>query len=201
MKKTLLVTGIIGVLVFVLYALFYLSVISGAFLVFTYFAPNPPKPEITYGEFPFILTYEIDGEIKTIEDTLICEYDGIEWIADGSKERRWKYGFKSGIEEIILLDFSDREEIHELGYKILYLYFFCGSPEYYMGEEEGFRRHPADLDTVHYRYLNNEGEIGGSAYGIDETYEKYKVRIIDWKIADQIANRFMNFWQRLGIGM
>ena len=35
----------------------------------------PAKPQITEHEFSFTLIYSIDGEIKKIEDTLICEYD------------------------------------------------------------------------------------------------------------------------------
>ena len=38
-------------------------------------APAPPAPEITYGEFPFRLEYEIEGERFVIEDTLIAEFD------------------------------------------------------------------------------------------------------------------------------
>ena len=26
--------------------------------------PNPPEPEVKYGEFPFKLVYEVDGEQK-----------------------------------------------------------------------------------------------------------------------------------------
>lgn len=37
---------------------------------------NPLKPEITYGEFPFHLKYEINGVDAEIQDILICEYDG-----------------------------------------------------------------------------------------------------------------------------
>ena len=39
----------------------------------TYFAPNPPKPEITCGEFPFTLTYELDG--KTYHCPKFAAYD------------------------------------------------------------------------------------------------------------------------------
>ena len=93
MKKKML---IIGIVICVLLALFYLFVISGAFLMLTYFAPNPPKPEIKYGEFPFVFVYELDGEIKTIEDTIVCEYDGIQWTNSGNKKRKWKSHLKSG---------------------------------------------------------------------------------------------------------
>lgn len=34
------------------------------------FSPSPSKPTITHGEFPFKIVYEINGERKTIEDTL-----------------------------------------------------------------------------------------------------------------------------------
>ena len=80
MKKTLIITAItaaiIGIVVCVLIVLYYLSVISGAFLMFNYFAPNPPKPEIKYCEFPFSLTYEVDGEIKRIYVCAKCLRDG-----------------------------------------------------------------------------------------------------------------------------
>ena len=55
----------------------------------------PPKPEITYGEFDFKLVYEIDGEIQTIEDTIICEFDGFNIDEVNGKTRRWKEEFKN----------------------------------------------------------------------------------------------------------
>ena len=39
-------------------------------------SPDPPMPEITYGEFPFRLVYELNGEQIVIEDIIICEFDG-----------------------------------------------------------------------------------------------------------------------------
>lgn len=58
--------------------------------------PNPTKPEITHGEFPFHLVYEINGETKVIEDTLICEYDGIGMNEGNGKYRKWKESLASG---------------------------------------------------------------------------------------------------------
>jgi len=58
--------------------------------------PNPPKPGITYSEFPFRLVYEINGERKVIEDTLICEYDGIGMDEGRGKYRKWKEHLASG---------------------------------------------------------------------------------------------------------
>ena len=33
-------------------------------------------PQITEGEFPFVLEYEINGERHIIEDTVVCKFDG-----------------------------------------------------------------------------------------------------------------------------
>lgn len=38
---------------------------------------EPTKPEIVWEEFSFTLVYKINGEKKIIENTLICEFDGI----------------------------------------------------------------------------------------------------------------------------
>ena len=46
-------------------------------LCFTGCYDDLPEPKIKYGEFPFVLTYEVDGEIRVIEDTIVCEYEGL----------------------------------------------------------------------------------------------------------------------------
>lgn len=48
-----------------------------------------PKPEIREGEFDFTLTYELDGEIKKIEGTYVCEFEGVSRALDGVG-RDWK---------------------------------------------------------------------------------------------------------------
>ena len=82
-----------------------------------------PRPEITYGEFPFTLTYELDGEIKTIEDTIICEFDGFEAIGESGKYRKWKTYLKSGNERLTLLDLRPLGEVNQFGQTILELFF------------------------------------------------------------------------------
>ena len=84
---------------------------------------NPPKPKITYGEFPFRLTYELDGEIKVIEDTVICEFDGFESRGTAGRYRIWKTSLKSGNERLTLLDLRPLEETNEFGYTMLELFF------------------------------------------------------------------------------
>ncbi len=48
------------------------------------------------GEFPFCLEYEIKGKRSVIQDTLICEYDGIGINEGQGKYREWKEHLASG---------------------------------------------------------------------------------------------------------
>ena len=57
--------------------------------------PEPPKPKIKYGEFDFTFVYEMDGEIRSIEDTIICEFDGFQIDEGRGKTRRWKEDFEN----------------------------------------------------------------------------------------------------------
>ena len=56
---------------------------------------NPPKPEITYAEFPFEIVYELEGETVTVNDVYVCEYDGIGMNEGVGKYREWKGYIKS----------------------------------------------------------------------------------------------------------
>ena len=75
---------VIVILVFVITAV----VILSPWILLWGLFPNPPKPEIKYGEFDFKLVYEIDGEMQTIEDTVICEFDGFNFDEANGKTRR-----------------------------------------------------------------------------------------------------------------
>ena len=71
-------------------------VIAGTVL-YNIFAPVN-SPEITYGEFPFYVEYEKNGERYIIEDTIICEFTGIVHSLGISKVRTWDMSLKSGNE-------------------------------------------------------------------------------------------------------
>ena len=148
-----------------------------------------PKPEIPYGEFPFRLTYELNGEIKVIEDTIICEFDGFKVEGESGKYRKWKTRLKSGRERITLLDVRQLGEMDDFNRTILELFFSYGNGEYYMGDE--YRRSEAKISTyVEYMYQNIDGTTGGSAFSAEEAYEKYKIKLISWEPALPIQNSF-----------
>ena len=49
-----------------------------------------PKPEIKNGKFNISVTYEYDGELKTLSGVYVCKYTGVEWTAEGNSYRSWK---------------------------------------------------------------------------------------------------------------
>lgn len=114
--------------------------------------PNPPKPEIIYGEFPFRLVYEINGERKVIEDTLICEYDGIGMDEGRGKYRKWKEHLASGNQEIMLLKIDNTKEI----------YYNPGPADYYMGDmSEGVRYNHNFPNACYFEKYKNGGTSDG----------------------------------------
>lgn len=153
--------------------------------------PNPPKPEITYGEFPFRLVYEINGERKVIKDTLICEYDGIGMDEGQGKYRKWKEHLASGKERLSLLEVdnpaalrSDRNIVNQE------IYYPTGSARYYMGDMKEYETYKQSFPDACYF---EKYESGGTSSGIihaDELLKKYNIKLISWDYTQPIKNNF-----------
>ena len=166
----------------------FVFVVSGAFAVLM---PEPPEPQIKYGEFPFRLTYELNGETKLIEDVIVCQFDGFINMGTVGKDIKWKTNLKSGKEELTLLDLSLLNIENELEQTMLELYFYYGAGAYYMGDTENpYSRKAQNFDWIDYKYLNKDGEIGYSGYKAEEAYKKYGIRLISWECAPPIENHF-----------
>ena len=116
MKKTLslIIIAILILLSPIIYlALSWTVIMGGTWL----FAPTPNDPQITYGEFPFELVYEIDGETVTVSDVYVCEYMGIERSASGDKNRSWRGYVKStGYRGVFLMEDDERKVFCNIGY-------------------------------------------------------------------------------------
>ena len=156
----------------------------GFISVGSWLAPNPPKPEIKYGEFPFVLIYELDGEVKVIQDVVVCEFDGFKSHGEAGKYRKWKSHLKSGKERITLLNVDNTLEF----------YFNYGDPENYMGDPQS-GRYGEDLsyDLSYIPFIKKENGIivADSGMPADKVWEKYKLKIIDWKYTPPIKNSFV----------
>lgn len=85
------------------------------------------KPEIKEGEFDFEVVYEIDGEIKTIEGTYVCEFGGIDRSFVGAS-RYWNGYIKDhdGSTSYVLKTIDNSSVVLELN---LTAGFFMSDPD------------------------------------------------------------------------
>lgn len=142
-------------------------------------SPAPPKPEITYGEFPFRLEYELNGERKVVEDTLICEFDGFGMDEGRGKFRRWKERFASGNEEVLLLKVDVSKKI----------YYQVGGAYYYMGdmpEATGFK-HEFPNASIEQRRDNLTSD---STIFAEDLFSEFGIKLISWDYTQPIINTF-----------
>lgn len=146
-------------------------------LLFKGSSPQPPK--IKYGEFPFKLVYEINGERVTVEDTLICEYDGIGWNEGTGKHRKWKSYLESNREErsILLLELEDHTKI----------YYSTYMPGYYMGDMGKGNSLNAPFNGV---FAVGSSRSKLHAMDIKDRLEYLNIVLIEWEIAPPIENNF-----------
>ena len=180
MKKVILITCIIIAIVIALVAFLFVFAISGAFAILM---PEPPEPQITYGEFPFTITYEVNGEIFTYEDVVICEYEGIKSLGTAGKYRQWSERLKSGNEYIILLKSNINGSDFEISFP------FLGFPEYYMGDfEQSVEEYERILKDD--KYFTHWENGNGRSIKKEEAWQKYGIRIINIETSPPIENTF-----------
>lgn len=149
---------------------------------------TPPKPQITYAEFKFKLTYELDGEIKIIEDTIICEFDGFNIDEGRGKTRRWKYCYENEQNnEIFVYEKSPNfpkivlENIDQ--YKIILgvssAQYFLSEPEY-TGTPELPSIQVYDTSIGYYKDPTQSKEF----------LNEHNFKVIDWYCDPPIENSF-----------
>ena len=178
MKKSKLIIIIASIVAAIPIAIFsalsipWLMIYGGIWL-----SPDPPKPQITKGEFPFELVYMLDSETITVNDTIVCEYDGIDMNEGVGKYIKWKFYIKSSNQEnLIILEDKNKKIICGIG-----------SPDYYMGNTEN-----CDIDTVIPNLVIYEdyGEITSSHALSQEEMESYKIKLISWNFSYPIKNTY-----------
>ena len=153
--------------------------------------PNPPKPEITYGEFPFRLEYEINGRRKVIQDTLICEYGGIGMDEGQGKYRKWIGHLASGKERLVLLEVdnpvalrSDKKVVKQE------IYYSTGSARYYMGDLKEYEQYNQSFPDANYFEQYEDGSTSSGVIQAAELLRKYNIKLISWDYTQPIKNSF-----------
>lgn len=192
MKKILTIIGIVfGSLLFIIFVVVFLFWLAfgGRF----YFESGPQKPEKKQVEINFILKYRIHEIIKTLNDTMICEFDGFNIDEGRGKTRKWKYYYKNDHNHEIFELSSDNSNksskfpkivLENIGSKKILL--GTGNAEYFLGEPDDIERPQLpsiqvyDIETGYYLSFDQKKAF------LDEC----AFEIIEWDCDPPIKNNF-----------
>ena len=140
-------------------------------ILYSMFIDVPSVPKVKHGEFPFELIYEYRGEQITIEDTIVCDYEGKSWSLDGGSSRDWKCEFSKDDEYGQY--YIDKENVPNLYIDV------PSAPDYYMGDKE------YDKENAHpiIMYID---ETTGTYYQEKDKVDVIDIKIIDWKPSEPL---------------
>ena len=168
-KKKGLKIALIIILVIVLVVLAPLLFLGGP-LLFDMIANRPGKPQEKHGEFPFELVYEYDGEEFTVNETIVCDFERIEFSIDGGNKRKWNC-YIEGNE-----DYGRYYLDHE---KNLYIQIPLEA-DYYMGD--------ASFDSELAKpYIFFIDESTGTTYYEQDLMEVAGAKIISWTTSEPLT--------------
>ena len=136
------------------------------------------KPAITEGEFPFSITYELDGERVTIEDVYKVHYVRNDGYAD-TKSRVYAGELKSSGEDDTLYTLKKDENTRVELWTHFYADYLMGDTEYDYFDDEPF-------EPRIYYYDAQETE-----YHDEETLAAQGVKLISFKYPTPIENSFV----------
>jgi len=160
----------------------------------TVLARSPAKPAVTYGEFPFELTYEMDGKVITVKDTFVCEYAGVDAYDAQGKSRKWN-GYIKGTGESYI-------ELCKAGDGMCVAYL--GEARYYMGDwdvrstdtgtsEDLMDNNPDYLlngvDPENYDPLRIS-KVSASWEALEIALEEHGFQVLQWEFTEPICNTF-----------
>ena len=173
MRRNVFKIVLIGfVCVFVIYISipFTALIVHGVIEGLKYDPSQEPKPQVTYGEFDWELTYTVDDKTINIKDVYVCKYSG---YSETINLRRWDGYIKSS---------------HEVGFLIFHnkhtkVFCMLGNPSYYMGDSQQ-EPHPIIIE---------ENWMGSGTITEEELLKNYKIKIISWNVMPPIENSFEEF--------
>jgi len=150
-------------------------------------------PKIKKAEFPFKLVYEKDGEEITVEDTLICEFDGFGADEGQGIYRKWKSHYASGNEKILFHYAENTESVGHFRESALTqeIYYTPGSPDYYMGDYKYYVTFDHNIPEASFSETYEDGASSdGGLVEADLLLERFNIKLISWEIAPPIENSF-----------
>lgn len=159
---------------------------------------NAAAPQITTGEFPFTVEYEMNGNHYSINDTVVCYFDGYDLSNNFSfiNDRVWGQRLESGEEEKrVLIEFEPyTESVLTAGRKnvesrVILNYGFGG---YYMGDTDFDIKHEAPcIDYVEeYKISEKSSESIVTKMSRKQLQKYFGIKITKFKFSEPIENTF-----------
>ncbi len=139
---------------------------------------NQYEPKTKYAEFPFSLTYKIDGETVTVSNTYVCEFTSVGWDTGRGFYRNWiGYVKETGLENVLIIEDSERK-------------IFCqvGDPRYYMGDDSQLSWENESLSPPHLYTVKKSNDF--DYMSVDEIKQTYDIEIISWEFSKPIESSF-----------
>jgi hypothetical protein len=170
-------------------AMIFLAITLIVYLAATVLFCYTTKPAVSEGEFPFSITYEYQGETKTLSGVLKCAYSG-SYTIQGEHHRYWNeeiiYDNPENVEQPFVIAHSDETETTLSLHENMYAGYFMGDPlheDYYIK----YGRGSVEPRVAYYDYKN---EIILENANQDEIPESIGFKIIDYTYAEPIENSF-----------
>lgn len=166
-KKTLSIFTNIIIIIFI--------VLLGS-VIMIFLAKKHCEPKIKYGEFPFSLTYKIDRETVTINNTYVCEFAGVGWDTGRGFYRKWDgYVKETGLENVLIAEDSERQ-------------IFCqvGDARYYMENSNDLHWSNDSLAPPHLYAVKKSSNF--DYMSVDQIKQTYGIEIISWQFSKPIEN-------------
>ena len=137
------------------------------------------KPTVTEGEFPFTITYELDGETFVIDEVYKVRYDGNGGYND-TKTRYYKGSIDGGEDNTLYTLRQNKENTSRIELATnLHPDYMMGDPEYEYFDEYEF------APRIYY-YDADENE-----YHDEETLAEQGVKLISYEYPTPIENSFV----------
>lgn len=155
-----------------------LAVAMVAMVAYSLISSIALKPTVTEGDFPFKITYELDGERVTIEDVYKVHYVGNDGYAD-TKSRVYAGELKSSGEDKTLYTLKKDENTRVELWTHFYADYLMGDTEYDYFDDEPF-------EPRIYYYDAQETE-----YYDEETLAAQGVKLISFEYPTPIENSFV----------
>ena len=136
---------------------------------------NVPRPEIKEGRFNFSVTYEYNGEAKTVSGVYVCKYDGVIWYNPNRDPFvHWEESFEGdGVNEYGDIPICNTDDGGEI-FISLFMY-----PEYFMGDPEYANAKPLIRAELCYP----DDQIGDP-----DILTEYGVKLISYEYDEPIEN-------------